>query len=662
MDTSFDYIFDPVPTTEELKTLFKRDATELFLLDHSYHHQPLPNKLADIRALRDKLAYYFINPSLGGNEKYIAFQDEKEVRSLLRDSFLSISNVVDEDGKNVFDVKLLRESVHCILNSYKTSIGIKQTIPIIQQVPAVRVGTIAPTDTTLSSDLLSSETTSSPVTKAKIMINYHLTLDEVICKLRDREPTIMTKQEAIDYCYNELSPVIVKIKQDFYITRQTSLDRSAVTSNNYMSKYRKYMFKYEYYLEGSDKVRVGRLDILDEVIDYDVRFRYDRIVTLPYHHGVEDDPISKYASNGDRCYNSFPGFEAKLLKKEQIDHSKLKLLLDHFRLVWCNDNEHTYKALLSYFHQMIANGSNKTEIILLLNSGQGCGKSRIMQLLIKHMFGKSLGLSVDDLYSITQEKNEYLMNKMLVLATDINNLRSVNTTKWNLIKGFTDSIDVLIRPLYIPGFNTNNIMNMIFCGNDVRKTIHIEKDDRRYWVLDVSAKYKNDRSYFGPLFSSMEVEGFYDHLMSYFYYYDDLVNIHEVAKNSNSTRQAIIDASKEPHELFVDELLEGNLDFTCKEDIPWKINKDKPAEVFIPGDSLWTMFNHWLSVEGVPSKSTRADIYNSLLEKGYRRLQREMPNGKSQRGVAIPSISIENIQKPSWVRTQEPPIARSGGV
>ena len=144
--------------------------------------------------------------------------------------------------------------------------------------------------------------------------------------------------------------------------------------------YNSYVLKY--YYSDNEKVTVKNIS-LPNAIDRIPELSYKGYFYKPYH------PFENTSNNVNGYLNIFSPMISKRLNN--YDVSKIEMILNHIKIVWANNDEFLYKYILSYFHQIIKTPWNKTNICMVLNGDMGCGKTLILEKMIKYIFGSNCG-------------------------------------------------------------------------------------------------------------------------------------------------------------------------------------------------------------------------------------------------------------------------------
>lgn len=235
--------------------------------------------------------------------------------------------------------------------------------------------------------------------------------------------------------------------------------------------------------------------------------RYDDIDFRPI--GVSE---SEYRGD-DRKFNTWSGFKAQLV--DEIDMSKIDIILNHIKKVWCSNNIEHYNYMLNWFRKILTKPTEKSKIALVLKSSEKqIGKGIIINdFLIPFVIGNQYSMSVAGLNSVSAKFNQLLMNKLFINCDELSTLEGNYHNNFDILKKrITDkTINIEIkggRSFIYPDYS-----NYVFCTNN-DFTIKVEQGDSRYFMLECSPCYKGDFNYFNKLSKALNQESA-NHFLTY---------------------------------------------------------------------------------------------------------------------------------------------------
>lgn len=231
------------------------------------------------------------------------------------------------------------------------------------------------------------------------------------------------------------------------------------------------------------------------------------------HQGVYKKKGVAFYSKDKHVLSLFPGF--KYPNIDIINMDKISLFLDHIKNIIANGRDNLYKYILSWIAFIIQNPGKKTNTCLIILGKEGTGKTTFITIICK-LFSNYALPNIANTDNIVGQFNSITENKMLVVLNEVNankntlNNKVIHTRLKNLI---TEYINIINRK-GIDQYEAKNVSNYIICSNEFNP-IPISENDRRYVVVEVSDKRKDDKTYFDKLFDSFD-EDFYINLFNYF--------------------------------------------------------------------------------------------------------------------------------------------------
>lgn len=194
--------------------------------------------------------------------------------------------------------------------------------------------------------------------------------------------------------------------------------------------------------------------------------------------------------------NTFAGFKHTVGKCSRAKVGR-NMMLDFIKQVWCNNNQESYEYVLNWMANMIQ-GNKNTTILYLKSFIEGIGKSTVTQFILYHVLGKDICIEANS-DALKCSFNEILSGKLMVVFEE---LESVCDKDWNMmstkLKRWSTSNEIIYSDKYIKSYTSNNINNYIINTNvEAIKA----SEGRRYYILDLSTKYKNNHKFFNELYN-----------------------------------------------------------------------------------------------------------------------------------------------------------------
>ena len=319
--------------------------------------------------------------------------------------------------------------------------------------------------------------------------------------------------------------------------------------------------------------------------------------------------------------NIWSGFKGQEI--EDINMDIVNVFTKHIKEVWANNNEEHYKYIMSWLAQVIKTPEKKTEVAILLQGGQGSGKTLPCDILLEHVFGKDLGMTASGLGSLTQRFNGCTMGKIF---SNVNELSVVDGDTFNAsfdkMKSLITDRRLQIEKKGLEHMQIDNFNNFIMTTNHVH-TVKLERDDRRYAVFSVSDKYKQDSNYFKDFMDVLDNQTAGDNIYTYLLRYpdDEMINVRKIPMTE--IRRDLLDSCKSNVERFVsqmnDSIDEGLLyDWVGKE-----------GENAVSCANFYEQYKFWCSANGEKGWSNKA-VGSELKNKQLYKIQDKNRHDKRQ--------------------------------
>lgn len=272
-----------------------------------------------------------------------------------------------------------------------------------------------------------------------------------------------------------------------------------------------------------------------DIISHIQEIQYDRMIMEPYHIFEEQKITGIY-----KTLNVFSPMIGNLLN--DYDVSLIEPILRHIKEVWCNYDDFLYKYVLSYLAQIIQTPWKKTDIAIVLCGEQGCGKTSLIEDMIKHIMGPNCGLQTDGLKDLVNKQfQSFLENKLLILCdepTALNDL--IFSTYVESLKNFITCNTIGIEKKFQEKYTIDVYHNLIIACNHL-DGIHIQNEkERRFLVLKCNEKYIRNFEYFGSLRKCSDNKKNMDIFFSFLYNYEDKVSLQPIPLTEGK-QEAIID-------------------------------------------------------------------------------------------------------------------------
>lgn len=214
------------------------------------------------------------------------------------------------------------------------------------------------------------------------------------------------------------------------------------------------------------------------------RRKYNRVIFVPMAGEVQDNEALPDTSD----YNLYQGLAFKPVPGE------CKRIIGHIREVWCNSDDKAFDYVMGWLARMFQYPDERGHTVLLLRSGEGTGKNIIVDMLVR-AFGEHAMVAnkPDDLVG---KFNDQLATSVLVFANEA--VWGGDKSLEGALKTLITDEDLVVEKKYIPKYRVKNCCHVIMTSNN-DWAAPVGLDDRRYFMLEVSEKYKGNDAYFTAL-------------------------------------------------------------------------------------------------------------------------------------------------------------------
>ena len=228
--------------------------------------------------------------------------------------------------------------------------------------------------------------------------------------------------------------------------------------------------------------------------------KVDRCIFQPFKL---DEKLEK------KYYNMFQGLRIQHLPINK-DYPRINRILDHIKIVICNNDEYSYNWFLKYLCAIL-NG-RRTNVMIMIRGQEGCGKNILLNMIAYGLIGDDYAIATS-----SPEKqffgnfNSLLQNRIFTLINEgqhglrncMDNIKDLITEdRINIEKKGIDAISLKNYNNFIGDTNNWNILN-------------ISSNDRRFVFFNCNNEYAGNEDYFIPLVNDLKD----DAVLSAFYHY-----------------------------------------------------------------------------------------------------------------------------------------------
>ncbi len=278
---------------------------------------------------------------------------------------------------------------------------------------------------------------------------------------------------------------------------------------------------YFYEVNGKDSVEISNdgLDVL-KTVKYDIHYTIQGyegddgkrkfnpfewfMRHAPGYFRMTSDPMKELFFDDECTGQSYINLSKGFLHKKRVpfqsfpDNIKRNVhrILDHLRKVWCSNDDVQYQYVLNWLSCALT--GSKRHTALFLKSGEGTGKSIVVEFFINHVIGQALGLITSRAQQLLGF-NSMLLEKILVCLEE---LPSGSKNEWHslsdILKDIITGGKLTIEKKYEDMIQIVNYISLIIITNN-DNTIKFGKDVRRYFMADISHDYIGNTEYFNAL-------------------------------------------------------------------------------------------------------------------------------------------------------------------
>ena len=228
----------------------------------------------------------------------------------------------------------------------------------------------------------------------------------------------------------------------------------------------------------------------------------------------------------DKYFNVWRGFPY------EAGIGNCSLYYEHMLNNVSGGNKEYFEYLLDWMADGIQNPTKKAGVAIIIRGGQGTGKGVFINWYRK-LFGQH-GMYIKDMSHLVGKFNSHLKECLLLFADEI--FVTGDKAHEGTLKSLISEDVHMIEHKGKDAFAFPNYIRLMMSSNN-RYVAPLDKDDRRYFILDIKDTHRKDYGYFERIKNQMTNENGLQQLMS------DLLNrdlTHKNVKDFPAT-EAIID-------------------------------------------------------------------------------------------------------------------------
>lgn len=239
----------------------------------------------------------------------------------------------------------------------------------------------------------------------------------------------------------------------------------------------------------------------DEWINCDISNRFE---------GITFSPLKKH---NPLYLNLFNGW---MVEPDRSSSDKCKKMLWHIESVICNGNKESFKYMMGWMSHMIQKPWEKPGVAVVMRSEEkGTGKSTIADVFIKPLMERAM-MTTSNPKHILGSFNSHMADKILMVLEEA--VFAGNPEADGILKDLITRSTITMERKHMDIIEVNSCLRLMLMTNS-DWAVPVSKDERRYFVLDVSNKVCQNKEYFKALRDEMS-DGGLEQMLAYFQNYD----------------------------------------------------------------------------------------------------------------------------------------------
>lgn len=251
-------------------------------------------------------------------------------------------------------------------------------------------------------------------------------------------------------------------------------------------------------------------------------------------------------NNAPDCYyNLWAGFAVEPMRGSLFDAAmKCRRLLSHVKYNLCSGNRGHFRYLLAWAADMVQDPDRKKGVALVLRGLKGTGKSTFGDAL-SALLGRH-SMKVAHMRHLTGNFNRHLADKLLIVAEE--SFWAGDKADEGPLKDMITSERMTIEAKGVDAVEMPSLCRVMMITNS-DWAVPASTDERRYFVLDVGDRRRQDFDYFARIEHQMSDGGLQALLAVLQQFPVRSVNLRKVPETSGIRGQRAL--SLEPHDQFV---------------------------------------------------------------------------------------------------------------
>lgn len=234
--------------------------------------------------------------------------------------------------------------------------------------------------------------------------------------------------------------------------------------------------------------------------------RFKEWLSNPKRNSRNDVVYAPGEEVAENSVNLWTGFSVQ--PKEDVE--KVTVLLEFIRNVICNGNVEHYEYLLNWLGYLFQRIDKKTEVAVVLIGNKGTGKTTFANI-IKKLFGQHAIEVVQEEQLFGRFRN-HLIDASFVIVEET--IWGGNKKNESMFKADITGYEMTIELKGADVSKYNNRLNFLVLSNEAW-VVPASQSERRFFVMRVSDKHKQDIAYFQKIHDALE-NGGYEAFLYYF--------------------------------------------------------------------------------------------------------------------------------------------------
>lgn len=243
--------------------------------------------------------------------------------------------------------------------------------------------------------------------------------------------------------------------------------------------------------------------------------KYSRLVFNPDHKFV--DPAA---------FNIWQGFA---MEAKKGDWTLLRL---HIYENVCSKNDEWFQYFMGWLARMIQEPASPGEVAIALRGGKGTGKSILFEAI-----GKLIGqhfLHISSSRHLVGNFNAHLQDTLLLFSDEA--FWAADKAGESTLKALITEKTILIEPKGVNAYSAPNYLHIVMASN-ADWVVPFSKDERRFFVLDVSDARQGDTAYFGAIVAQLKDGGYQAMLYDLLHWDISNFNVRKIPETSAMREQ-----------------------------------------------------------------------------------------------------------------------------